>query len=85
MAAGPGWSGWTMCRDPDCDSGEDPPPGERWCRRRLEIEAERWFTGHRMIPGLPRPVSRMLDDDPDFNSEARDRLQARLREIDDTW
>lgn len=33
----------------------------------------------------PKPIARLLDDDPDFNSEARDRLIQSLREHDEDW
>jgi hypothetical protein len=35
-------------------------------------------------PSRP-PISRLLDDDPSFNSEARDRLLRALRLHDEDW
>ena len=35
-------------------------------------------------PSRP-PLSRLLDDDPGFNSEARERMLAALRRHDEEW
>lgn len=45
-----------MCADPDCDSRQEPPPGESWCYRRLGIELWRWISGYPMRCGTPALV-----------------------------
>ena len=50
-----------MCADPACDSTASPPAGEKWCRRRLDVEYERFFTGYPgMRSGEPRYAADML-------------------------
>lgn len=46
----------TVCADPDCDSRQEPPPGESWCYRRLGIELWRWISGYPMRCGTPALV-----------------------------
>ena len=73
-----------MCDAPACDSDEAPPLGQKWCLRRTEIEYERWLAGQ-LVAGQPRPVSRMLEDDPAWSPEALERLRKALREVDEGW
>ena len=36
-------------------------------------------------PAQPRPLSRMLEDDPDWSSDAYQRLMEVLRKVDEGW
>jgi hypothetical protein len=45
-----------MCADLDCDGQQQPPIGEQWCIRRLDIELERVLSGFPMCCGTPAPV-----------------------------
>jgi hypothetical protein len=46
-----------MCDAPPPHDGTPPPPRGTRCPTRIDVEYHRWFSGHPMRPGQPRPVT----------------------------